>query len=40
VGRILAIGSGGSLGAVPEEADCGSLMTLEKVEIIRYRPGQ
>lgn len=23
-----------------EEADCGSLMTLEKVEIIRYRPGK
>ena len=23
-----------------EEADCGSLMTLENVEIIRYRPGK
>jgi PII-like signaling protein len=23
-----------------EGADCGSLMTLEKVEIIRYQPGQ
>lgn len=22
-----------------DEADCGSLMTLEKVEIIRYKPG-
>ena len=23
-----------------EEANCGGLMTMEKVEIIRYRPGQ
>ena len=23
-----------------ETADCGSLMTLEKVEIIRYKPGE
>jgi PII-like signaling protein len=23
-----------------ESADCGSLMTLEKVEIIRYKPGE
>jgi len=23
-----------------EEAGCGSMMTLEKVEIIRYKPGE